>query len=150
MGVGYILVNWTKKEHIHFLHIGADTARELASHPASAAITTWYMLHHLDDRVAFVTDSYDDWPFPDGTKDDLDTYREITDEVVTELVENRILIDEGRRIIFEDEPDIYLRELRMNGWAWTDEAWVPSEFERSLRRETEGGEGSQPSLSPNP
>ena len=116
MGIGYHLVNWTKKEWILYEHIGASTARELAGDPAAAAITTWYLLTHLDDRVAFVTDSYDDWPFPDGSKADLASYREVTAEVVDERVANRVLIDEGRVVLFEDEPAIYIRKLRMNGW----------------------------------
>jgi hypothetical protein len=139
MGLGYYLVNWSKKEWVLYDHIGATTARELARDPAAAAITTWYLLMHLDDRVAFVTDSYDDWPFPDGSKADLALYREVTAEVVAELIANRVLIDEGRVILFEDEPEIYTRKLRMNGWI--SGGYVPSEFEQSLQQRSDTGNG---------
>ena len=41
MGVGYSLVNRTKRERILFHGIGASTQSELAGHPAASAITTW-------------------------------------------------------------------------------------------------------------
>jgi len=43
MGATYVLVNYSKKETIGFLHIGASKAKELAGNPVAAAITTWYL-----------------------------------------------------------------------------------------------------------
>lgn len=40
MGVGYVLVNYTKQEVVTYSHIPATKARELAGNPVSAAITT--------------------------------------------------------------------------------------------------------------
>jgi hypothetical protein len=112
MGVGYCLVNYTKKEWLVYLHIGAQKAFELTHNPVSAAITTWYLLQNSGDNISFVSDTYDDWPFPDGSQNDLKDYQEVTDRVVDEMIENGILIDEGRKVFCEDEPDIYIRKLK--------------------------------------
>lgn len=79
MGVGYILVNHTRREQIMFMHIGANKARELAGHPAAAAITTWYLLRHPGDAIAFVSDTYGEWPFPTGSHADLASHDEVTE-----------------------------------------------------------------------
>lgn len=115
MGVGYTLVNQTKKEKISFLHIPAKTARELAGNPTSAAMIVWYMLENRGDNIAFVSDTYDDWPFP-GDYKQLSGYVEMTDKVVDSLIAAEILVDEGIAWADEDEPDkIYIRALR-NKW----------------------------------
>ncbi len=41
MGVGYYLVNHTRREYVLYAHIDASKARELAGNPVAAAITTW-------------------------------------------------------------------------------------------------------------
>lgn len=87
MGVGYILVNHTKKEQVLFAHIPASKKRELAGCPISATITTWYLLEHPGDSIAFVSDTYGEWPFKSGSHKDLSGYREVTDSVVTSLIE---------------------------------------------------------------
>ncbi len=116
MGVGYSLVNHSKKERITYIHIPATKARELAGNPVSAAISTWYLLQHPGDRIAFVSDTYDDWPFPSGTRDELAEYTEVTDIVVTSLIEAGILVDEGIAWTDEEEPEqVYIRALR-NKW----------------------------------
>ena len=116
MGVGYFLVNYSKKEWISFNHIGASKARELAGNPVSAAMTTWYLLHHAGDSVAFVSDTYDDWCFPEGTFDEVSNYRDVTDDVVKSLIEAEILEDSGVEWADDDEPDkIYVRALK-NVW----------------------------------
>jgi len=121
MGIGYELVNYTKRECVMFMHIGANTAWELAIHPVTAAITTFYLLANLGDRIAFVSDSYDDWPFPGGSKDDLEHYREMTDELVAQMIAADIIVDEGRQVFNEDEPEIYLRRLRLSNWQFVGE-----------------------------
>ena len=116
MGVGYFLVNYSKKELLSFSHIGASTARELAGNPVSAAMTTWYTLQNIGDSISFLSDTYDDWVFPDGTRDELSNYRDVTDEVVKSLVEAEILADLGKEWADEEEPDkIYIRALK-NIW----------------------------------
>lgn len=115
MGVGYILVNQTKKEIISFLHIPATTARELAGNPVSATMVVWYMLENRGDDIAFVSDTYDDWPFP-GDYKQLADYIEMTDKVVDSLINADVLVDEGIAWADENEPDeIYIRALR-NQW----------------------------------
>ena len=116
MGVGYFLVNYSKKELISFSHIGASTARELAGNPVSAAMTTWYMLQHAGDSVAFLSDTYDEWCFPEGNRDEVSDYLDVTDEVVKRLIEAEILVDLGKAWVDGDEPDkIYIRALK-NVW----------------------------------
>ena len=116
MGVEYFLVNYSKKELISFSHIGASKERELAGNPVSAAMTTWYMLQHAGDSVAFLSDTYGEWCFPEGTRDEVSDYRDVTDEVVKSLIEAEILIDLGKAWADDDEPDkIYIRALK-NVW----------------------------------
>lgn len=116
MGVGYQLVNHSKRERITFCHIDATTAHELAGNPAAAAITTWYLLSHLDDQIAFVSDTYGDWSFPEGSRDDLQSYPDVTDHVVTALIKAGILEDRGKSWEDADEPDtVYIRDL-VNIW----------------------------------
>jgi hypothetical protein len=92
MGVGYTLANQTKKEKVSFLHIPAKTARELAGNSVSAAMVAWYMLENRGDNIAFVSDTYDDWPFP-GDYRQLSEYIEMTDKVVDSLIDAEILVD---------------------------------------------------------
>ena len=116
MGVGYMLVNHTRGEVIRFAHLPASKAWELAGNPVTAAVTTWYLLHHPEDRVAFVSDTYGDWPFPSGSQADLCAYPDVTYRVVCELVEAGILRDEGIAWADEESPQtIYERALR-NVW----------------------------------
>ncbi len=112
MGVGFELVNFTQRERVQYLHVEGTKARELAGNSVPAAITTWYLLMHSGDHVAFVSDTYSEWPFPTGSRDDLTEYREVTDEVVDELIQVGILEDRGRRYEDADDPDhIYIRDL---------------------------------------
>ncbi len=118
MGVGYILVNTTREEYIAFSHYGANTKRELTGDAVASAITSWYLLEHPGDNIAFSSDSNDDWrdwPFKSGSRKDLTRYREVTDEVVTSLIKAEILRDEGKEIFDASEPEVYVRRLR-NIW----------------------------------
>jgi hypothetical protein len=116
MGVGYTLVNYSKKEIIRFSHIPGSTAHELAGNPVSAAMTTWYLLQHPGDQIAFVSDTYGEWPFPEGTYNELSAYDEMTDVVVNALITEGILSDEGILWADEDEPErVFIRALR-NSW----------------------------------
>jgi hypothetical protein len=115
MGITYHLINITKKEIITFLHIPAGKAHELAGNPVSAAITTWYLLKHLGDQISFISWDDDNWPFPTGSFEDEKDFFDVTDQIVDNLIENHILIDEGREYYFQNEPEIYSRKLR-NIW----------------------------------
>ncbi len=60
MGVGYELINKSKKEVITFSHLPASKERELAGNPVTAAITTWYLLKNLGDMIQFIPDQSDE------------------------------------------------------------------------------------------
>jgi hypothetical protein len=116
MGVGYVLVNHTRREVIRYAHLPASKARELAGNPVTAAVTTWYLLHYSNDRVAFVSDTHGDWPFSSGSPADVANYPDVTGRVVQQLVEAGILRDEGIAWADETEPQkVYMRALR-NVW----------------------------------
>ena len=116
MAIGYVLVNQTRGEVISFAHLPASKARELAGNPVTAAVTTWYLLHHPEDRVAFVSDTYEDWPFSSGSRADLANCIDVTDQVIAQLVETGILKDEGIAWADKDEPlTVYMRAVR-NVW----------------------------------
>ena len=115
MGVGYILVNQTKHEQVIFAHVSANTKRELAGHPAASAITTCYLLENPGNHIAFVSDTYGDWPFAEGSRADLEHYREVTTEVVQSLIEAGILVDDGKECSPGEESAVFNRRLR-NVW----------------------------------
>jgi hypothetical protein len=116
MGVTYQLVNRTQRECISFLHVPAAVkARELAGNPVSAAITTWYLLQNIGDEISFMSDTDGIWPFAQGQPDELADYRDVTNEVIQQLIEAGILRDEGVVQYFDDEPEIYDR-LLVNVW----------------------------------
>tara|TARA_R110002094_G_scaffold69773_2_gene78669 strand:- start:4031 stop:4405 length:375 start_codon:yes stop_codon:yes gene_type:complete len=116
MGVTYTLINQTRGERIDFAHVGACKARELVGNPVAAAITSWYLLQHSGDAIAFVGDTDGKWPFATGCIEDTYEYREVTDEVVAELLRVGVLADHGLSFVDEDEPDtIFIRDLR-NAW----------------------------------
>ena len=116
MGVGYILVNHTKGERVSFFHVPASKKRELAGNSAAAAIIAWYLLENCGDNISFVSDTDDDWPFPEGSKDNLSSYPDVTDRIIDALIENEILSDHGKSYVDPDEPDtVYERDLR-NIW----------------------------------
>ncbi len=113
MGVCYRLVNVTKREVIHFMHVGAGKAREIAGNPAAAAITSWYMLQNRGDNIAFVPDTGEEWPFKGNLESEEQDFEEVTDRVVAELIEAGILEDHGRTYEDADEPEtLYERDLR--------------------------------------
>jgi hypothetical protein len=43
------------------------------------------------------------------------SFKEVTDEVVAALIDDGVLVDEGRIYYFDDEPDIWDRKLRYVG-----------------------------------
>ena len=116
MGVGYELVNQTRSERITFAHLPASKARELAGNPVTAAVTTWYLLNHPGDHIAFVSDTAMDWPFAAGNPSDLTHYDDKTEDVVRQLVESGVLRDEGIAWADSAEPQtVSVRALR-NVW----------------------------------
>lgn len=116
MGVEYILVNQTKKEMVSFSHLNGSKMRELAGNSAQSAIVTWYLLNNQGDEIQFVSDTYDDWPFKTGNRNEAFLYADKTDELIEILIEKEILEDNGFSHQDEDEPDvIYTRDI-INVW----------------------------------
>lgn len=116
MGIGYNLVNETKKEFISFCYLDGSKMRELAGSPAQSAIVTWYMLQNIGDNIQFVSDTNNDWPFSTGSKDKLGSYIDKTEVVLNDLIENDILEDFGKSYVDEEDPDnVYIRDIR-NVW----------------------------------
>lgn len=117
MGVEYTLVNETKKEIISFVHLNGSKKRELTGNPAQAAIVTWYLLNNQGDEIQFVSDSYEDWPFQSGSKEEAWNYPDKTEELISVLIENQILKDNGYSYVDECEPDtVYVKDI-VNVWA---------------------------------
>lgn len=114
MSVAYQLVNQTRREVGSFQHLGASPARELAGNSGSAAATTWYLLQRRGDAIAFVSD-LGEWPFASGRLEDVRSFTDVTEQVVTELIAAGVLADHGIRWVDEDEPEVYVRDLR-NVW----------------------------------
>lgn len=116
MGVEYILVNETKKEMVSFSHLNGSKMRELAGNAAQSAIVTWYLLNNQGDQIQFVSDTYDDWPFNTGSREKAWSYPDKTDEIVSELIKQEILRDNGMLHVDEDEPEtVYTRDI-INVW----------------------------------
>ena len=118
MGVGYMLVNHTKRQMVGYLHVPVSKAVEIAGHPAASAITTWYMLENTGDQISFVTDTYGDWPFEDGSREDLTSYADVTSQTISELIDKGVLQDYGHSYEDPDEPEVvYERDLRNVWWS---------------------------------
>lgn len=104
------LVNRSRKEYINYHHLGANSWRELSGSIAAAAITTWYMIKYRHDDVFFVSD-YED----EEAQAETNTFREVTDEVINELIEERVLKEEERHVFDPEDADGYYRRFR-NIW----------------------------------
>jgi len=110
MGVGYILINSTKKEAINFYHLPASKMKELAGNNVTSAIVTWYMLNNRGDNIRFIPDSFIDENF--DITDNIDNYLDVTSTVIKELINEKIIRDDGFEFIDEDEPqNIYIKRF---------------------------------------
>jgi hypothetical protein len=119
MSIGYCLINKTKREKITYAHLSANTANELTGNPVTSAITTWYLIKNSGDEIGFVPDQYYEWEFPfrDISWDDINKFKDLTDDIINELINLQILIDYGIEIFDESEPDVYVRRLRIRGYS---------------------------------
>ena len=117
MGVEYTLVNETKKETISFAHLPGSKKRELAGGIASSAIVTWYLLNNQGDNIQFVSDTYEDWPFAKGSRNDIDSYKDKTTDLLNDLILLGILKEDGFDYIDEEEPDTVYIKRYANIWS---------------------------------
>ncbi len=116
MGVEYILVNETKKEMISFGHLNGSKKREIAGNHAQSSIVTWYLLNNQGDHIQFVSDTYDEWPFKSGNKNEAWSYPDKTEELICSLIEQDILKDNGFLFQDDEDPDnIYIKDI-VNVW----------------------------------
>jgi hypothetical protein len=116
MGVGYQLVNPSKRELISFAHLSVSTRNEIVGNPVSAALATWYLFKNPGCNIEFVSDTYDDWPFTIGSRSEIPTYLDVTESLINELICEGILEDQGIAYADEQEPrSIYIRAIR-NLW----------------------------------
>lgn len=107
MSTYYQLANLTRRERVSFAHLPMKQ-REIAGDPAVAAIVSWYLFTRMGDHIVFLPDGTDDWP-------SIDTWPDATDEIVDDLISNGILEDHGKSWQDEEEPELYMRDLR-NVW----------------------------------
>jgi hypothetical protein len=116
--LAYCLINITKKQKIVCRHLPIDTAKEWIGSPIAGSITTLYGINNSGDEIGFISEKYDEkaWPYYKGiTWEDIISYRDVTEEVINELQDMKILMDKGKEIFNEDEPDIYIKRLE-NVW----------------------------------
>ncbi len=114
MGATYILVNLDKEEQISFLHINASKMRELADVSASASITTWYLLNNRGNRITFLSDYESEYHLFGKFyhRSDFYSYKDVTDEIVEQLIKAEVLRDAGILWMDEDDSNSYVRDLR--------------------------------------
>ena len=113
MGAGYRIYNFTRRERLCTVCVGGMKAREMVWHHPSAALIVWYMLRHRGDQIAIVSD-YD---INDGRPifgneikwEDVDSFADVFDETIAHAVAARVLIDDGWRRMFDDDPDPNMR-----------------------------------------
>jgi hypothetical protein len=90
--------------------------QELSGNPVSAAMVTWYMIKNQGDMIQFVSDTYGEWPFSEGEPTEMLQYKDVTDNLISELISNGILQDNDKEWVDEDEPDtVYIRAIK-NIW----------------------------------
>lgn len=104
MGQGYVLINKSSKEVITYAFLRASKARELSGNSVTSAITSWYLLKNMGDKIQFIEEE----KVGDG-------YTDVTNQIIEELIENKILKDNGFEV-FDEEPIVYMRKLE-NVWA---------------------------------
>ena len=111
MGVGFELVNATKRERVLFSHMPVSTMWEISGHPVAATIVTWYILNRRGDLISFVPDDRSHWPFGSVSPGEAQAFRDVTVEIVQQLVDAGLVVDRGREIVDPTEPEIYIRLL---------------------------------------
>jgi hypothetical protein len=116
--LAYCLINVTKKQKIVCSHLPIDTAEEWIGNPTAGSITTLYSINNSGDEIGFISEKYDkkDWPYNKGiTWEDIIMYRDVTEDIINELLDMKILRDKGVEVYNEDEPDAFTRRLE-NAW----------------------------------
>jgi hypothetical protein len=117
MGLGFGLVNIDKRERISFSRVKTGTKkRELSGTIVSGSIITFYMIKNIGDRITFVDDHSSQFQLfeKEFTWADFLEFKDVTDGIIEELINNEILKDVGV-IWIDKEENLYFRDLR-NIW----------------------------------
>jgi hypothetical protein len=85
MGIGYELINRSRREQIIFAHLPVNTRREICGNPVPASIATWYLAACQGDEVQLVS-VHGEWPLPHGSREETLAYTDVTDRVIQELI----------------------------------------------------------------
>jgi hypothetical protein len=74
----------------------------------------WYRKSYSGDEIDFVSDTYEDWPFEAGSRSDLSAYDDVTDKVITRLIDLGLILDLGNEWEDEEEPStVFIRSLAL-------------------------------------
>lgn len=113
MPVGYQLVNLDKKETIGFARIDIGSSfLELSGTVVFGSLLSYYMLKNIGDKITFANDSEDDFYFfgIHYTWKDFHDYRNVTEELINELIHSGLYEDRGIIWIDQDE-NLYYRNI---------------------------------------
>ncbi|HYG14313.1 MAG TPA: hypothetical protein VEC12_01070 [Bacteroidia bacterium] len=117
MGTWHILINIDKKEKISFSNVDTGLKlRELSGTAIAGSIVTCYLLNNVGDKITFINDSDEEF-FLFGEKyksNSFTAYREVTDEIVSLLLEQGVYKQEGI-IIVDKEDNLFYKNL-VNIW----------------------------------
>ncbi len=109
MPATYQLVNATKKETMQYLCLPVSKAKEIATNPVTAAMTSWYLLKHQGDVIGFVSEYDLKWPLSAGSWAELKEYNEVTEAVIASMVSAELAqdlgvsyVDQAKQIIQRD------------------------------------------------
>ena len=111
MGVGYTLINATRRERLAFAHIPATTRWEIIGHPVAASMVACYLLQHIGDDIRFVPDDGSCWPFDSISPEEPQHIPEKTEHVVAALIREEMRVEQGRESFDEHDPECYMRRL---------------------------------------
>lgn len=122
MGASYFLCNFTKRETVG-THLRADHSREWIWNWDAGTIALWYMFRNRGDQIAFISD------YDCGAQrlffgqtisyDDLNAFRDATEETIAAAVKAGIVEDHGKHLIDLDlgvsppDPDLFYHDLRV-------------------------------------
>ena len=117
MSLGFELINIDKKERISFSKVNTGTKkRELSGTIVSGSIITFYMIKNIGDHITFVDDHSSQFNLfeKEYTWADFHEFKDVTAEIIEELIKNDIINDDGV-IWIDKEENLYFRDLR-NIW----------------------------------
>jgi hypothetical protein len=112
MGVGYKLVNVTKKEIVRFFNLPVEKRGEICLHHVASKIVTMYMIDNMGNEISFVPDQYyeEDWPLRVGM-DEVKGYREVTEELLQKAEKEGFIKGRKKVFVFEDDPNMFYWEF---------------------------------------